>query len=81
MTVKLSDFTHDQLSLTAKTLILKRQDLIEHVDQMKATPELERMFEKEILEWQSQIDDLETLIAQFTYAAAQKEFELRILWN
>lgn len=81
MNPKLSEFTYDQLSLTAKTLIWKRLDLIDHITEIRKTAELERMFEKEIMEWQAQIDDLETLITQFSYAAAQKEFERRVSLN
>ena len=81
MNPKISEFTYEQLSLTAKTLIWKRLDLIDHIEEIKRTPFLERMFKKEITDWQSQIDDLETIITQFSYAAKQKEIERRVSFN
>lgn len=80
-TTKLDDFTYDQLRLTAKTLIWKQNDIKDHIAEIKKTPSLERMFEKEILEWESQIEDLNMLIIQFTHAAAQKDFERQVASN
>jgi hypothetical protein len=81
MNPRLSDFSYDQLRLSVHVYMKERAVIEAHLLGLKQFPSLQRMFEKEILEGESQICDLNELITQFSYAMACKEEEMRVASN
>lgn len=78
---KLSDFTLEQLTRNAKLLIKEQARLKNHIADLRKTPSLARMFRDEIVQFETEIEDLQTLVIHFTFVAEQKRMEQRVASN
>lgn len=78
---RLTDFSHDQQLIALRALMDKKFDLEDHLRGLKIYPSLAGMMEKEILYFQSQVDDLDLLITQFSSSLRETIYQEKIRSN
>jgi len=78
---RLSEFSRDELSDTNLAVVWKIEDLQKHVMALSQTASMQRMFEKEILEWETKIENMRTFSAQLMNAIARKDKQEKVASN
>lgn len=78
---KLSDFTLEQLTIATKAFIAHQMDLKDHVRELRKNPSLASMFKDEIIQFESEIEDLQTLIVQFSWIVVLKQEDQKVASN
>jgi hypothetical protein len=81
MNPRLSDFSYEQISIVYKGLCAHKQRIQADIEGYRSAELIARMFENEILQLESELDDLDVVIVQFRYMRDQKKKEAIVASN
>jgi hypothetical protein len=79
--IKLSEFTQDQQRLMLRLVIAELADLRAHVQALQNYESIASLMDDSIREYESQIEDLNTLVTQFAGAVVKSIEKERISSN
>jgi hypothetical protein len=81
MNPRLSDFSYEQITIAYKGLCAHKIEIQEHIAGLRKAELVARMFENEILQYETELESLEQVIIQFAWMWVQKKKEAIVASN
>jgi hypothetical protein len=81
MNPRLSDFTESQLRMMLRSMIYQRVEIEKHVINLKSSAYYEKMFEKDILQFETEIEESIQVETQIAYEITKAQSALLVMSN
>jgi hypothetical protein len=81
MNPRLSDFSYEQITIAYKGLCAHKQQIQDRIEGYRSAELITRMFSAEILQLETELDDLGIWIAQLYHAKEEKKRETIVASN